>query len=224
MPIVLDNQIILFNRLRSLHNTLYSTLLVNIFFTFIFFVFTYRSFAQDSDTKKQTTIHSPQSTDNNKLKDSIKVIKHSPKTATLLSAVIPGLGQAYNHKYWKIPIIYGGAAAIGYFINFNSKYYKQWKNEYSIRKSAAYDKTKDKYPNYSDQNFIDLENYYRHNLELTYIIGGLVYVLNILDAAVDANLFDYNINEDLSLRFEPICYPSYVNNINFAMKLTIRLK
>jgi hypothetical protein len=203
-----------------LHNLFYTNRILLLIFSFLFLP--YKNFAQDSLNNKQILVHRTQNTD--KQKDSVYINKHSPRKAVLFSAVIPGLGQAYNHKYWKIPIIYAGAGAIIYFVKFNNKNYKYWKNEYSYRTSTTYDKIKDKYPNYSDQNFIDLENYYRHNLELTYILGGLLYVLNILDAAVDANLYDYNINDDLSFRLEPICYPSYDKNINFAMKLTIKLK
>lgn len=161
-----------------------------------------------------------------KVKDTMLLKIHSPTKATLMSVALPGLGQAYNKKYWKIPIIYGGGVAVYYFVKTNHKSYTFWKNEYkselAFRKSSTYDINKDKYPNYSEQDFITLRDYYRRNLELTYIIGGALYLLNILDAAVDANLYDYNINDNLSLRLAPLECPSYDKNLNFAMKLTYK--
>jgi hypothetical protein len=135
-----------------------------------------------------------------------------------MSAILPGLGQAYNKKYWKMPIIYAGAGAVFYFIKFNSGYYKDYKDAYSNRILGI----KDKYPQYTEDNLIELRDYYRRNLELTYILGGVLYLLNILDASVDANLYDYNINENLSLNLNPYWNPTYNNNLNFALKLSLK--
>ena len=131
-----------------------------------------------------------------------------------MSAILPGLGQAYNHKYWKIPIIYAGAATIIYFINFNGKYYREFKNAYSDRIQGI----PDNYPQYSVDDLKTLRDYYNKDLQLTYIIAGGLYLLNILDAAVDANLYDYDISDKLTLRASPIYCPSYDKNLNFAIK------
>jgi hypothetical protein len=183
-------------------------LIIYLLLIFNFLLLSISSIAQNKDSTEKL------------IRDSVKIIKHSPRRATIMSAILPGAGQYYNRKYWKIPIIYAGAAAVVYFVDFNKKYYNEFRGAYKDRLN----KTPDKYPDYTEQNLIELKNYYRRNLELTYIAGGLLYILNILDAAVDANLYDYNISEDLSFRVEPICYPSYDNNLNFAMKLTLRIK
>ncbi len=152
------------------------------------------------------------------VRDTALLKYHSPTKATIMSAIVPGLGQAYNHKYWKIPIIYFGAATIIYFVNFNGKYYRDFRNAYSNRIEGK----PDNYPQYTPDNLKTLRDYYNKNLQLTYIIAGGLYLLNILDAAVDANLYDFDISDKLSLNAAPVYYPSYDKNLNFAMKLTYK--
>ena len=164
-----------------------------------------------------------------KVRDTFLLRYHSPTKATIMSAIIPGLGQAYNHKYWKIPILYAGAGVIFYFANFNTKWYNYWKGVYAVetqaRNSPTYTPSIDPYPNYvnnSLDDFKSIRDYYQKDLQLTYIIAAGVYILNILDAAVDANLFDYDISDKLTLSPSPIYCPSYDKNLNFAMKLTFK--
>ncbi len=132
---------------------------------------------------------------------------HSAKKASLYSAVLPGLGQAYNKKYWKIPIIYAGFGTLIYFIGVNGGEYRNFKDAYNIvaaGDSANYD---NEYVEKYDANLDQLRegrNYYRRNLELNYILTGLLYILNIVDASVDANLYDFDVSDDISLRLEPV--------------------
>lgn len=156
-------------------------------------------------------------------KDTIVIKRHSAKKATLFSAVIPGLGQAYNKKYWKIPIIYGGFIGLYCSIDFNSREYNKFKDAYSRR--IAGDTSSTNFPYYTTDNLISLRNYYRRNLELTYILSGLLYILNIVDASVDAHLFDFNINNDLSMHVEPFIYNNYNPTGSYSttgVKLTFR--
>ena len=166
---------------------------------FIFFVAT-PAFSQkkDSITKK---------------KDSIPVITHSPKKATIMSACLPGLGQFYNKKYWKIPIIYVGEAVVAYAVVFNSHYYKLLKLAYQYRTDGD-STTIDNYPNYSTDGLQTLRDYYRRNMELSYIIGGAIYILNIIDADVDAHLYHFDVNDNLTMNIDPIFVPS--QNHSFA--------
>jgi hypothetical protein len=128
---------------------------------------------------------------------------HSPNKALLLSAVLPGAGQFYNKKYWKIPVLYAGFAACGYFIKFNDIRYQKYRKAY-IQRVDGDSLTIDPYVNlYTDANLLDLKNYYRRNRDLTIIITVAVYVINLLDAYVDAHLFNFNVNDNLSLRVAP---------------------
>ncbi|MCL1821618.1 MAG: DUF5683 domain-containing protein [Prolixibacteraceae bacterium] len=155
---------------------------------------------------------------------------HSPKKAALYSTILPGLGQSYNKKYWKIPLIYGGFAAFGYFIGWNN-------NNYNIYREAYFDLTDDdpnttsyeKLPQvqYYDLNnvtqFTNLkqgllrgQNYYRRNRDLLIILTIAFHGLNIIDASVDAHFFNWDISDDLSFNW----YPS-VERINSNNYLTL---
>lgn len=131
--------------------------------------------------------------------------KHSPHKATIYSAILPGLGQAYNKKYWKIPIIYGGFGALAYMTRENTLEYRKFLEAY--RYVATDDGTpppdNDYIDRYSEQQLLSGKNLYRRNVEIGYILGGVLYILNIIDATVDAHLFYYDISEDLSMKLEP---------------------
>jgi hypothetical protein len=127
---------------------------------------------------------------------------HSPSKAVLYSAALPGLGQAYNKKYWKIPIIYAGIGALIYSIDFNQKNYSTFKNAY-VNRTDGDSTTTDAYPRYTDDNLRTLFQYYRRNRDLSYILISTLYVLNILDAYVDAELFYFDVSDNLSLRSTP---------------------
>ena len=142
---------------------------------------------------------------------------HSPKKATIYSAVLPGLGQAYNKKYWKIPIIYAGFGTIGYFIGWNNGFYSTYKLAYSDLTDD--DPTTDSYNDLEATQYYDLDDptdfnnfksglskqqdYYRRNRDLLIIGMVAFYGLNIIDASVDAHLFDFDISEDLTLNWQP---------------------
>ncbi|HNS17457.1 MAG TPA: DUF5683 domain-containing protein [Bacteroidales bacterium] len=130
---------------------------------------------------------------------------HSPKKASIYSAVLPGLGQAYNHKYWKIPIIYAGFGAFAYFLHTNFNEYEKFHEAYLWKVKGDTIPIDNEYI-YKYETADQLKNgtdYYRRNFELTCILTGVWYLLNILDATVDAHLMDYDINEDLSVHVQP---------------------
>ncbi len=157
--------------------------------------------------------------------DSSKVKLHSPKKATIMSAVVPGLGQIYNKKYWKTPVIYGGFAVLGYFIYTNNDKYQTFRKAYNYRIDGDIS-TIDDYSNYTEANLLEIKNYYRRNLEVTYIITGFLYIFNIIDACVDAHLFYFDISDDLSLKIEPciICHrQTYCNSQTTGIKLIFNL-
>ncbi len=142
---------------------------------------------------------------------------HSPKKATIYSALLPGLGQAYNKKYWKIPIIYAGFGTIGYFVGWNNNYYNIYKQAYSDltdgddNTNSYLDLDAAKYYNLDDptdyNNFrtglSKQQDYYRRNRDLLIICMFGFYGLNIIDASVDAHLFNFDITDDLTFNWQP---------------------
>ncbi len=136
----------------------------------------------------------------------LKIQKHSPTMAAIFSALVPGLGQAYNKKYWKIPIIYTGFGVLGYFVYTNADRYDSYQQAYHFRVDGD-SLTVDEFVNdYSDADLLTLKKYYRRNLEISIIGTTVLYLLNIIDATVDAHLFYFDVSDDLSLRLEPYYY------------------
>ena len=136
--------------------------------------------------------------------DTVVVKPHSPRKATLYSMVLPGLGQIYNKKYWKVPVLYAGIGALTYMGIQNNREYKRWHEAYlyTINKETT-PTDNDLVGKYDAEQLRSQSNYYRRNLELTYIFGSFLYILNMVDAAVDAHLFNYDISDDLSLHLLP---------------------
>jgi hypothetical protein len=148
--------------------------------------------------------------------------------ATMLAVSFPGLGQIYNRKYWKIPIVYIGFAGLVYGAGFYSKNYTMYVKAYqdftdNIPQTNSYLKViastvvqstydpvvypKSYYPNlfsYYKDGMLRLVDYYKRNRDLTYIGIGAWYLISILDANVDASLFNYDVSNNLNITFVPM--------------------
>jgi hypothetical protein len=155
--------------------------------------------------------------------DSVSIPKHSAKKATYYSMVLPGLGQAYNKKYWKIPVIYAGFGTLAYFIHTNNQEYLKFKEAYEWNISG--DTTPIDNPltvKYKDPaDLLTGMNYYRRNLEVSVMFTAVLYILNVVDAAVDAHFFDFNVSDDLSLHVQPYLNPSpFASKQSGGLRLT----
>ena len=128
----------------------------------------------------------------------------TPSKAAFYSAVIPGLGQGFNKKYWKIPIVYGALGSSAYLYDFNNKKYWDYRNAYKSRK-AGY--KNDPYQNLilDDDRLLDGADFHKKNRDLSMVFIVGFYILNILDANIDAHLKQYNVNESLTIK-------PYINN------------
>ncbi|NCP52732.1 MAG: hypothetical protein GW817_10770 [Flavobacteriales bacterium] len=121
----------------------------------------------------------------------------SPAKAAFYSAVLPGLGQAYNKKYWKIPIVYGALGTGIYFYTTNNKNYNRYRDAFKRRLAGFED---DEFINRVTMDGLQrAQTFYRKNKELSLLITIGIYALNIIDANVDAHLLQYNVNENLTL-------------------------
>ena len=136
------------------------------------------------------------------------VSTHSPKKAAIYALVLPSLGQAYNHKYWKMPIVYAGFGVCYYFIRFNHSNYRDFRDAYSyVLLGNTGDPPNNLVYKYAQSQLKEGREYYRRNLEVSWIATGAWYIFQALDAVVDAHFFDYDISEDLSLHMQPWAPP-----------------
>lgn len=174
------------------------------FIWLIFFAFSSISFSQEKDS-----------------------IKHSVKKAAILSAVIPGAGQIYNHlampkgkkkALWKVPLIYGGLSATGYMVLKNNQLQRELKQEYNTRQEGNIGL--EKYNNYDDQGIITLYNTYLNRRDLFILGFGAVYLLQVIDAIVEAHFVTFDISEDLSLSISP----TYLSAYHAGFKLSLSFK
>lgn len=126
---------------------------------------------------------------------------HDPKRAAWYSAAIPGLGQAYNKKYWKIPLVWAGIGGFAYFINYNNDLYQFY------RKNLIYETEQN--PNFINETPLEVSSLksardqFRRNRDMLIIYGVIFYMLNIVDAHVDAHLIGFDVNQDLSVYISP---------------------
>ncbi len=150
--------------------------------------------------------------------------KKNPTRAALLSAILPGAGQAYNEKYWKIPIVYFVMGGLVYWADYNNKQYKRYLNAYV----ALTDDDKNTIDEFngavSSDNLLHYKNSFRRNRDISYIFIGVAYLLNIVDASVDAHFSDYDVGEDLSLRVKPVIMNFKHGQATAGISLSFRLK
>lgn len=135
------------------------------------------------------------------------VFQPNPKKAGLYSAIVPGLGQLYNHQYWKIPVIYVGVGIAAYFIQDNLNNYNSYHNAYVGRISNP--NAVDKYTNiYTTDNLRQLQSDYEKYLDLTILFTGVGYIAQVIDAVTYAYLKNFDISRDLSMRVQPVATPN----------------
>jgi hypothetical protein len=176
-----------------------------------------------------------------------KVRKYTiePVRSTMLAAALPGLGQIYNRKYWKVPIVYAGFGALGYAVNFNTQNYNSFINAYQdftdiipetdsyldllvnldpatydpVLHPGTFSASNEAWVRTSLLNGVD---YYRKYRDLSYIGIAAWYLFTIIDAHVDASLFDYDISDDLRAYLMPVssAYARLSPGITFSIVKT----
>jgi hypothetical protein len=158
--------------------------------------------------------------------DTIK--PHSPHKAAVLSAILPGAGQVYNKKYWKVPIVYAALGVTGFYAYDNLTIYRGLRDEYIARLNGK---------PFTLTEFCDLRNpegcatdtvfkymdKHRRQKDIFIFATIAVYALQIVDAAVDAHLFNFDVSDDLSLQWQPSALYVY-NTPAFGATLTLKLK
>jgi hypothetical protein len=158
-------------------------------------------------------------------------LNKGPRKALLLSAVAPGLGQLYNEKYWKAPVIWVGLGVVTYFYLDNMKYFKKYNNDYNYAFNnpsiPITDTIWDHGVRYIFTNINQLSqgtNTYRRYRDMSLIIGAAIYVLNIVDANVDAHLKEFDIGDELSLKVSPLLYANINRQFTTGITLNFTFK
>lgn len=172
------------------------------------------------------------------LMNNVQPFKPDSKKAVIYSAIFPGLGQFYNRKYWKLPIVYGGFVGLIYAISWNGQYYNDYTEGYFaimsdnpyaedvINKWAVFlTSGTDPYSvNISTMrnSFKSKRNNFRRNRDLAIIGTVALYALCMIDAYVDAELYDFDITPDLSFRVEPKFETDVFTGKTFGIQLSVK--
>ncbi len=153
----------------------------------------------------------------------------APSKAAFYSALVPGLGQIYNKRYWKLPIVYGAMGTGIYAYTFNNTQYNRYRDAFKSRRAGF---TTDEFwdingngtgPDLSDAALQDAQERFQADRDLSLLLTILMYALNVIDANVDAHLKQYNVNERLSWDFRPQLYPDPVfQNPVYGISLEIK--
>ena len=155
-----------------------------------------------------------------------KINPLAPSRAAFYSALLPGLGQAYNKRYWKIPLVYGAIGTGIYAYSFNNSQYNRYRDAFKSRLAGF---TSDEFygpgptPFVSDEALEDAQERFQEDRDLSLLITILLYALNVIDANVDAHLKQYNVNEELSIDFHPFLERDpFMQNPYYGMAFQIK--
>lgn len=183
---------------------------INKLFVFLFFCGCQFTCLQIfSQQRSDTVVVKAATTDTSKknlLAQDKEAKKFNPRKATFRSAIIPGWGQAYNKKYWKIPIIYGALGTTAGIFFYNLSTYKLLKQAVIYRSDtiASNDVLIDpRFINLSLESIRSYRNTYRQNIDYSALFFLIFWGLNVVDATVDAHLKSFDVGNDLGLRIKP---------------------
>lgn len=171
--------------------------------------------------------------------DTIPTFKPDPVRVVWMGAIIPGMGQIMNRRYWKLPIVYAGFAGCAYAISLNATRYEKYKlayrditdtnddsNSYLNLLPSGY--SLDNYPGGKaglENNLKSFYEQYRRNRDLSIILSIGYYAITLVEAYVDAQLFDFDISTDLSMHIRPALMQNAYGKTNTAgLQLSLQLK
>ena len=185
---------------------------LSIIFILILSSFTY-SFSQVKDTVSLTTHKS----------DSVK--RHSPKKAAMLSTILPGAGQVYNKKYWKVPVLYAGIFGLSYYFGINQTKYVKYRNAYKYAVDGDSTTINPYQGTYSNSTLNDMQQLFHRHRDMGIIGLGLLYIINVVDASVDGHLFNFDVSDNLSMKISPqVIYMASNNQYRTGISLNFNFK
>jgi len=169
-------------------------------------LFSSSSYAQD----KKVNVPSDSAIVKKEKKDSIPKKVFIPRIAAIRSAILPGLGQIYNKKYWKLPIVYGVLGTTAAIFFYNLKYYKLTRFAYTVKynmrvygtDSSLYSQINANLQPLSEQSLVYYRDQFRRNIDYSVLFFLIFWGVNVIDATVDAHLKSFDVGPNLSLRFK----------------------
>ncbi len=197
-----------------------------IFSSFIlFFLFHFFCLQSNAQQRNDTTIipgnKGIDSTRKNILPTDTIRNKHNPRKATFRSAVLPGWGQAYNKKYWKIPIVYGALGTTAAIYVFNLQTYKSLKQAYIYIKDDIPSNDsliESRFRNLSPESIRTYRNAFRQNVDYSVLFFFVFWGLNVVDATVDAHLKAFDVSSDITLKIKP-CFNQNLAGISLVFSI-----
>jgi len=207
---------------------------MRIFFSFICFLFLLSPALVHAQEKEPVAISTKDSTpvikktvaSSNRYDSAMKA--HSPKKAALRSAILPGWGQVYNKKYWKVPIVYGALGVCGGVFFYNMGNYKDTRFAYRVKynmrvngtDSALFSQIKPKLKPLDEESLRFYRNQFRRDIDYSALFFLLLWGLNVIDATVDAHLKSFDVSPELSLRIKPgYSDMARTNGLSLVMKI-----
>jgi hypothetical protein len=198
-------------------------------FLFAMFLFSLIHTEAQRPTRENATNRKIDSVLRKNFEDSIKII-HSPRKASIRSAIIPGWGQFYNKKYWKIPIVYGALGATASIFFYNLKNYRNTRFAYAAKYKASLPPPNNDSTDYKNirpellplslESLRFYRNEFRRDIDYTVVIFLLLWGLNVVDATVDAHLKGFDVGPDLSIQVKPGYSPmANTSGISIVMKI-----
>lgn len=146
---------------------------------------------------------------------------HDPLKAALLSAAMPGLGQIYNQSYWKVPVVYGSMMTLGYLVHYFDYYYIKYRNAYSAQNDGNPNTINPLEGTREGNRLFERIEFFRRNRDYLMILTAGFYLLNVMEAHVDAHLQTFDLSDDLSLEIKPgIMAAAY----SYQMGITLNIK
>mgnify|MGYP006899130339 CR=1 FL=1 len=185
-----------------------------VYFLIAFFVFMHTDVSAQVKEVTITDIDSMKKAAEVQKIDTAKIKTHSPRKAAIRSAILPGLGQIYNKRYWKLPIVYGALGVSGGVFFYNLKNYKDtrfaYKVKYNMRQpgataadSALFNRIRNNLKPLSEESLRFYRDQFRRDIDYSVLFFVLLWGLNVVDATVDAHLRTFDISPDLSFQFKP---------------------
>ena len=183
-------------------------------------------FSQVPDSTKKDSIPVAQKKQVNKYDSA--TLAHSPRKAALRSAILPGWGQIYNKKYWKLPIVYGALGTCAGIFIYNLTNYNNTRFAYRVKFNMRVNKTDSLlYPSIkkelqplSEASLVNYRNQFRRDIDYSALVFIILWGLNVVDASVDAHLKSFDVGPELSLRFKP-GYSELAQTNGLSLVLTI---